>query len=172
MRMASMIWEQHRQKDRTLPIECIALHMCNHLSQLDLEHAVRTIRRMEDEGSRFLHLEKHLGLGAAFVVSSEASRLMSVQNSPTIIVILITHRGTTAVAKSGPEFKRIVRELELAGVKEQAAEFIDVRNKLEQWYRLRLLEFETTSADPMLPSGAFANMEFEGEFFGQPERAD
>lgn len=61
-----------------MPLEIIAAKLSEAWPDMSPEQAHKTLRRMEDEGSRFIHLENSLGRGAAFVLSSKASDLLLV----------------------------------------------------------------------------------------------
>lgn len=142
--------------------------MCQHFSQLSPQSAMKIIRRMEDQGSRFINLEKALGRGAAFVISGQASEQLSVSILLRPSAYFLTHnRGTPAVAKGGKEFQRIVRQLELRGVREKAAQYLEVRDRLEQWFSDELLKHKRTTADPSLPSSVYgdtvASIAFDNE---------
>ena len=84
-----MIWERYRQQGGTLPTERIVEGLCRKPSQLTKESALKIIRNMGDQGSRFIHLEHLLGRGSSFVVSSRASERMFVHTSLPLPSLLI-----------------------------------------------------------------------------------
>lgn len=89
---------------------------------------------------------------------------MSIDDAFADCYYLTYSRGTSAIAKAGDGFRRIVRQLGASGVREQAAKYLDLRNALETWYNAELLKSKRAIADPSLPSSVYADGEMSLEF--------